>query len=154
MTVDVTPSAWATILSGAAAIQRVARARPLDANHVPGPHLQNVWRLPPAHAVLATVAVERCGCMHGTPLWHASVSVWSVLTRSKVPAEAATRQVAELCLTGAGEARSLWWWNEVANVGHLRAHMTEREAIGVPPSEPASDDHDEAGDWYERRTSA
>lgn len=97
------------------------------------------------------MSVESCGCLAETPLWHVSVSVWSLVTRAKMPDEVTALAVCEAMLTGVGQERSLWWWNPAVRVGHLRSHLTAAEALAVPPHVPGPEDHQEDGEWYDRK---
>lgn len=132
-------------------MQKQAIKRPLDAGTVPTTNV--VLSVTKARVVRAFLAVERCNCTGETPIWHASVTVWSTLTQRRLHAEAMAREVAEILLEGVGEETTLWWWHEEALVGHLRAHLTSGEADHAPPSIPGPDDHDEPGEWYQRKVS-
>lgn len=141
----------AVIREHAAAMQRRAIAHPLDAGEMPT--IQAQWSYDGgARGVLGSMSVESCGCLSETPLWHVSVSAWSLITRKKLDDEGVARAACEALLTGVGSVDSLWWWNPNARVGHLRSHLTAAEAHAVPAHIPGPEDHQEDGEWYRRST--
>lgn len=137
----------------AVALQRRAVAEPLDAGNVPD--IQQQWDYHQGtRAVLGSMSVESCGCLSETPLWHVSVSCWSLITRHKLADEDVTRAVCEALLSGVGQVDSLWWWNPARSVGHLRTHLTPAEAHATAPHIAGPEDHQEDGEWYQRTVDA
>lgn len=134
-------------------MQRRAIARPIDVGEMPT--IQEQWGYGGgARAVLGSMSVESCGCLSETPIWHVSVSAWSLITRRKLDDEATTRAACEAMLHGVGSVDSLWWWNPDVRVGHLRSHLTGAEAHAVPAHIPGPEDHQEDGEWYRRAVDA
>lgn len=134
-------------------MQATAVRWPLSATGTGGidPRLRRAWRSGD-RAATAILTVERCGCLDDVPLWHASVSLYSLATRQRLDDGERAFTIAETLLDNVGISDTLWWWNPDSLVGHLRSHLGAADRPErVPPSVSGPADHDEPGLWYRRR---